>query len=246
MYVTFTILNYPKYFFFAGFFSMVFFRIALISRGKKTFTKLMGTGRNGSFDLFPDFCQWTIMQFSDALPPISLSGDIDRDTITHLHGNFIASWIKLFKCETGLFVLKITQGHGNWDKSPLLSDIPESAEVYQPVAVLTRATIRLSKLPAFWKQVPYVNKKIANATGLLFSIGTGEVPLIKQATFSIWQSIQAMKDYAYNDPDHLQAIQKTRKEKWYREELFLRMIIISAKGSIKGRSVSNLGLKPVL
>ena len=239
MYVTFTILNYPKYFFFAGFFSMIFFRLALFKTRKKSFTKLMGTGKNGSFDLMPDLCQWTVMEFKDDSPEIFNDTD-PTELLKKLHGNFIAGWVRFFKCETGLFIMKVTEGHGAWDRNPMFQKINKSVEEFQPIAVLTRATIRFSKISAFWKQVPLVNKKIAGAKGLLFSIGTGEAPVVRQATFSVWKSRQSMKDYAYNDEEHLQAIRKTREEKWYTEELFLRLKIILVSGTVKGKPLSSL------
>ena len=39
-----------------------------------------------------------------------------------------------------------------------------------------------------------------------------------------------MKAYAYNMQQHADVIKKTRKEKWYKEELFVRFHIIQANG----------------
>jgi hypothetical protein len=205
---------------------------------RSTIYKLMGTGLNGSFDLRPDIKQWTIMSFHDQLPA-NLENAIQQNIKT-LFGNFIAGWIRFFRCETGLFVLEIKGGHGNWDAHPVFKDIPKISQPstdtpeFSPVAILTRATIRFRSIKAFWQQVPVVNSKVRKSTGLLFSIGTGEMPVIRQATFSVWESLYAMKHWAYTDPDHLLTIQRTRDEAWYSEELFLRMKILFAKGSVKG------------
>jgi len=50
------------------------------------------------------------------------------------------------------------------------------------------------------------------AKGFLGSVGIGEIPWIKQATFSIWSSKSAMKSFAYHMQEHATVIAKTRKE----------------------------------
>ena len=102
-----------------------------------------------------------------------------------------------------------------------------------PVAILTRATIRFSKLKAFWKNVNGVAAEDGRCRGFITSIGIGELPLIKQATFSIWQSMEAMKQFAYQDPRHLEVIKKTRQGRWYREDMFVRFKPIKTIGTIK-------------
>lgn len=66
--------------------------------------------------------------------------------------------------------------------------------------------------------------------GLIFSVGIGELPLIQQATFSIWENIEAMTDYAYKSPQHKKVIQMTQKINWYKEELFARFLITKIEG----------------
>ncbi len=63
---------------------------------------------------------------------------------------------------------------------------------------------------------------MASAPGFQTSFGIGEVPWIKQATFSIWSSKADMKAFAYQMHEHATVIAKTRKEKWYSEDLFMR------------------------
>jgi hypothetical protein len=101
-------------------------------------------------------------------------------------------------------------------------------------AVLTRATLRWSKLKAFWKNVHGAAAPLQNAEGFIVSVSIGEVPWVKQATFSIWQNKQLMKQYAYGTKQHAMVIDKTRKEKWYREELFVRFKVLQASGTING------------
>ena len=67
----------------------------------------------------------------------------------------------------------------------------------------------------------------------------GELPIIEQATISIWMSEQSMRDYAYSDKNHLKIINKARKDKWYSEELFVRSNILSLKELIEKKSNNN-------
>ena len=72
-------------------------------------------------------------------------------------------------------------------------------------------------------------KSINSKKGAEYYKGVGELPIIEQATISIWKSEQSMKDYAYSDKSHLKIIHKARKNNWYSEELFVRSNIISIK-----------------
>ena len=43
-----------------------------------------------------------------------------------------------------------------------------------------------------------------------------------------------MKSFAYQGKDHTEVIHKTRKEKWYSEDMFTRFKITGSTGTIKG------------
>ena len=183
----------------------------------------MGTGRNGSFDIWPDLSQWSIMLFYDQ----KLSLPTEAKTIASiLTGPFIMSWLTFFGSKLRIFHLEPYAGHGTWDKQSFFSTRKSNQEPKGKIAVLTRATIRLSRLSAFWRAVPSTSFQLEKQTGFLYSIGIGEVPLIKQATFSIWTSEADMKAYAYQMRAHQEVIRKTRNEKWYAEEMFLRSLLL--------------------
>lgn len=239
MYVTLTIINYPRLLGIAGFFSMLFFRFFLAGKKKIIFYKLMGTGLNGSFDLRPDTRQWVIMSFSQTM--CSSGTECNTNTqIKNQYGKAIARWLRFFRCETAIFQMNIISGHGKWDGKSFTPIAGQLIPEQEPIAIFTRATIRLNKLQSFWKAVPKTNKRTKEADGLLFSLGAGEIPAIRQSTFSIWASAADMKAFAYNTPEHVDVIQRTRKECWYAEEMFLRMKLISACGSVKGKDVKKM------
>ena len=56
-----TIVRYPKWWGFFGIFSMALFRLPLWLNKEISFYKLMGCGKNGTFDIHPDWQQWCIL-----------------------------------------------------------------------------------------------------------------------------------------------------------------------------------------
>lgn len=102
------------------------------------------------------------------------------------------------------------------------------------LAILTRATIRPLRLGAFRASARQVNAKLAQQPGLLAAIGLGEAPLLAQATFSLWASPRAVRDFAYTGPEHILAMRRKTTEEWYSEELFARFQPIGSYGSWDG------------
>ena len=209
-----TIVRYPKYMGYFGVLSMALFHLLLMFNRKISFYKLLGCGKNGTFDIHPDWRQWAILTVSN-----------EQWTS---NGRFINGYIKFFKCKTQTIILKPVSSHGTWDGKKVFGEMPHLAnEIDGRIAVLTRATIRLNKLKSFWKNVPDVSAQMQNAKGLIASFGIGEIPFIKQATLSIWEDVESMKIFAYKMKAHQTVIQKTRKENWYSEEMFTRFEVIS-------------------
>lgn len=210
-----TIVRYPKYMGYFGILSMALFHLPLMFNKKLSFYKLLGCGKNGTFDIHPDWRQWAILTISDEQLAVSNWG-------------FIGWYIKFFKCYVQTIVLKPVSSHGTWNEKKVFGEMPHlTSEIEGKIAVLTRATIRLNKLKSFWRNVPDVSAQMHNAKGLIASFGIGEIPFIKQATLSIWEDVESMKNFAYRMKAHQTVIQKTRKENWYSEEMFARFEVIS-------------------
>ncbi|WP_045689483.1 hypothetical protein [Hymenobacter sp. AT01-02] len=132
------------------------------------------------------------------------------------------------------------KSHGLWSGvNPF--DYPTDVAPGGPVAVLTRASIRWQKTPRFWRYVAPTSATVAQAPGVRAAIGLGELPVVRQATFSLWESAQAMQDYAYRSEKHKEVIRLTRQEKWYGEELFARFQVLRTEGTWDGQDpISNL------
>ncbi len=224
------ITRYPRYLGIFGILSMAVFRLPLWMNKQVSFWKLMGCGKNGSFDIHPDWRQWAILA-------------IQKDK-THVNqgpkllGSFINGWLKVFHCEVLSFELEPLAGHGTWDGQKVFGSLPTKQEHNGHIAVLTRATIRLGALKHFWKNVAPVAARVAGSKGFIFSAGIGEVPWIRQATFSVWETKEAMQAFAYGLQEHNSVIKKTRQEKWYTEDMFVRFRIISVTGSLAGKTIT--------
>ena len=244
-----TIVRYPKWLAWAGFLSMAIFRLPLVFKKQIGFWKLMGTGKNGSFDKTPDLSQWAILVVDK---PQFFPQDQDwksleepaaaSNYLKNRYGAFITAWWRLFNCEIWTIVLEPIEGHGLWDGNQPFGPVPIKSDYEGPIAILTRASIKLNKLKDFWDNVDQVANSMAGAPGFLHSFGIGEVPWIKQATFSIWTSKAAMKAFAYQMQEHTNVIAKTRREKWYSEDLFMRFKPLASFGKLQG--VDPLKQKP--
>lgn len=240
MQVSLTITRYKKIFIPFALMAMAIHRLPLWMHAKISFYKLMGSGKNGTFDKTPDWQQWAVLTVQDLNPLIQNANNHSATNQlamnTKVLGSFIAHWFSFFKCETYTILLEPIEGHGLWDGKKVFGDLPPKTNFEGPVAVLTRATIRLNKLKYFWQNVAPVAVRMNNAKGLLFSAGVGEIPWIKQATFSVWQSKEDMKAFAYGMKEHAAVIQKTRKQNWYSEDMFTRFSIIKTFGTIRGKN----------
>ena len=242
-----TIIRYKKRFIPFALLAMAIHRFPLWFNKKITFWKLLGCGKNGSFDKTPDWQQWGVMTVrsvesgSQELGVGSHESEVQssklqtpNSELNKLYGNFIARWLRFFGCETWTVILTPIEGHGLWDGKKVFGELPVKSDHEGQVAILTRATIRVSKLKSFWKHVGGVASKMDGSKGFITSIGIGEIPWIKQATFSIWQSKEDMKNFAYQMKEHKEVIVKIRTEKWYSEDMFVRFKIKGSMGTIRG------------
>ena len=187
----------------------------LINLSGLKFIKLFGTGSREGFSLIPDFSSYVIIT--------SWKND-------HFRKKFIAknSIInEIINRSSSRVEIKIDpySFKGSWNGiNPF-----KNSSLYSggKIIVITRARVRFNKLINFLINTSLAAKSIKSHNGAEFYKGIGELPIIEQATISIWKSEQEMKDYAYSDKNHLKIINKARKDKWYSEELFVRSNILS-------------------
>jgi spheroidene monooxygenase len=200
---------------------MQFAHSALQKADGCTFYKLLGSGKE-NFNPFPDWSVYAVLQVWKS----------------EEHANQFIKKSKLFKSYTKkstaqqTLYLQNIQARGEWSgENPFTSYSTDAIESGK-LAVITRASIKLNKLRTFWKFVPTSQKPLLNAKGLLYTKGFGEAPFVEMATFSIWNSKEDLNQFAYQSREHVEAIKKTRKINWYKEELFSRFVIYKSEGNL--------------
>ena len=181
-----------------------------------SFYKFLGTGGRSGFSLWPDWSTYALLT----------SWENEKDVKEFIQKSEIISLYRQKVKSIRLLKLEPFKSHGKWDGiNPFASNNTDITPEGKKIAIITRATLNWSKLFAFWKSVPHSSTAIKEAKGVNYYKGIGELPFIQQATISIWDSLDDVLNFAYNSKKHADIIKKTRKENWYKEELFSRFII---------------------
>lgn len=185
------------------------------------FRKLMGTGRGIGFTRSPDWSRYALLTVWDDM----------RDARRFLESSRFMSLYRSRADRSSTLLLRTLRAHGEWNGTNPFLPADESPKHSGRICVLTRATIRPGRLCRFWEMVEPVGKVLEKADGLQGSIGIGELPFIRQATVSIWESEETMKAFAYSAGLHRTVVGRTRDEAWYSEDLFARFRIIEEIGT---------------
>ena len=187
------------------------------------FYKLLGTGAGAGFSLYPDFSTYSVLCVWD---------DLDSAN-NFINNSYHSSEISNKAFSRNDYFLKPLHSHGKWDGiNPFNTKNDSNFDKTKPIAIITRATLNFSKLIEFWRSVPKASNAIKSARGVLWFKGIGELPFIQQATFSIWENLESVTNFAYKNVNHAEIVKKTRKRRWYKEDLFSRFEILNKKTKV--------------
>ncbi len=187
------------------------------------FFKILGSGENAGFSLKPSlkhqgfFCCFESSDFAKEF----------------LRNNPLITKYKNKSEEFFFAELKSFSSRGSWSENTIKESI--SPPLKGPIASLTRASIRISKVGKFWSLAPSSESSLRSYEGCLLSAGLGEAPLLRQCTFSIWNDIDSLNSYARTG-SHLKAIKSANKNKYFSESMFIRFIPINFQGTWQGRN----------
>lgn len=186
-----------------------------------SFYKLMGSGKGMGFNPLPDWSTYALLQVWDS----EASADVffEQSELMNKYRTRTSNIWTLY--------LKNIIARGEWSGSNPFQASTDLDSSDPQLAVITRASIKFSKLRKFWSYVPTSHSKLQENKGLIFTKGIGEIPIIQMATFSLWKNAAALKAFAYKGAEHRKAIEMTRELDWYDEELFARFQVIKQVGS---------------
>jgi heme-degrading monooxygenase HmoA len=186
------------------------------------FAKVLGSGYEGGFGLRPSSSrQGLFAVFSNLSAAEEFVG----------YSELVATYRQRAR-ELCVIKLKAWSCRGSWDGAQLSASA--TAPAVGRIAALTRASIHLHKAPAFWRYAPAAQASLESAQGVQLAVGLGEAPFLRQATFSIWDTVDAMDAYARSGA-HLDAIRAAATNQYFSESMFVRFVPLSIAGTWKGR-----------
>ncbi|GAA3091630.1 MULTISPECIES: spheroidene monooxygenase [Nonomuraea] len=203
---------------------MAFDRPLLRATPGLRFWRLLGTGRGRAMSLGADLRRWALFAV--------WRGEADLEAFLRT-SSIAARWRKEAR-ERWQVRLAPLSSRGTWSGHDPFPATGQAARSGGAVAVLTRASIRPRRLVAFYRSVPPVEELLRRQDGCLASIGMGEWPVARQATFSLWRDADAMRAFAYRGAAHRQVIDQVRAHDWYAEELFARFTPYASEGAWDG------------
>ncbi len=185
------------------------------------FAKVLGSGHDGGFGLRPSRTRQGLF--------LAFDGEVlARDFIAQ---SPVMAGYRAHARELCVALLQACSSKGSWSGTRL--NVSAEAPTEGPIAALTRASIRPSRARRFWRIQPGTERALAQSSGCLLAVGLGEAPVLRQATFSLWENAAAMDAYARSGA-HGDAIRAAYSGGFFSETMFVRFRPLSLQGSWQG------------
>ncbi len=188
------------------------------------FSKLLGSGAGEGFTPRPNLSVYGVLATWPSL----------ERARRRLGESEIFRGYRARAAESWTVYLRALGSRGAWDGRAPFEARPEPTRGGGPIASLTRATLRLGSARDFWRREPAISAATARCDGLLFKIGVGEAPWLRQATFTVWRDAEALDAFAAGPGPHREAARAAYERGWFRECLFARFAVLESQGSWAG------------
>jgi quinol monooxygenase YgiN len=197
----------------------------LLLRGVKglLMAKALGSGHQGGFGLRPSGSRQGLFTLFDS----------EAAADEFLADSPVLAAYAQRSDEFLMFKLRAISSRGTWGGRHIA--ITALGATGAPVAALTRASIKPWCAARFWRHSPPSEQALREADGCQLAVGLGEAPLLRQATFSVWDNQAAMDAYARSGA-HLQAIHAAAVGGFFSESMFVRFVPLMMQGRWLGRS----------
>jgi hypothetical protein len=128
---------------------------------------------------------------------------------------------------------------GSWPGLPADTPRPRKVDHDGPAAVLTLGRLRLTQAVRFLRTSAKAEARVVGSPGLTWASGMARPPFV--ATCSLWESSDALADYAYgaDRPAHPDAITEDRRKGFHHESAFIRFRPYASEGRLDGRNPLN-------
>ena len=209
--------------------SMAVDRVALARTIGLRFWKLLGTGSGQTFTpRDADLTTWGLFAVWDSIEAAKLftrQSPVANRWATHADEQWEALLLPI-------------AWKGTWSNcDPFDGAVPGVAVPGRAVAAVTRARVKPSHWRAFAAATPPVAAAVNGSPGLRYAVGIGEAPIGLQGTFSVWDSNDSLRSFAYANTEHRAAMARTHADRWYAEEMFARFTVLESSGTLDGRSL---------
>jgi spheroidene monooxygenase len=185
------------------------------------FAKVLGIGHGGGFGLRP----------SGSRQGLFLVFDDEALARSFVAQSPVLAGYRARAQELCVSILRACSSKGSWSGASIA--VTADAPAQGPIAALTRASIRPSRAWRFWRVQPGTEVALSQSPGVLMATGVGEAPLLRQATFTLWQDKAAMDAYARSGA-HGQAIRAAYGGDFFSETMFVRFVPLEITGSWRG------------